>query len=193
MQQVMQKHLFRVGVTSSIAMHIVGALIATYVLVYEPPPLNLAQFKPMIQAVPVLLERPKPKPPEAKPKSKPALKKAEEPPPPSEEPPPPPENVGISPSPSYLALVRGMLEANKRYPRRALEKGHQGVVVLWFVIDRYGQVINFRIEKSSGSSILDGEVVRLIKKVNQFPMMPDDVARDFLEITMPVRFVLVDK
>lgn len=190
MRRIVNIHPFGVGVTSSLAMHIAVALIATYVLVYEPPPLDLSQFKPVV-AVPVLLDKPKPPEPKPKPQQKTAAKKAEEPTPPPEEP-PPVENVEVAPSPSYMALVRGMLEASKRYPRRALERGDQGVVVLWFVINRYGQVINYRIEQSSGSTILDGEVVRLIKKVNKFPMMPDEVARDSLEITIPIRFVLID-
>lgn len=194
MQRLVYKHPFRIGVTSSLAMHVAVALIATCILVYEPPPVDLSQFKP-VMAVPVLLEKPKPKPPEPKPKPEPtpSPKKAEESPPQPEELPPPPENVEYAPTPSYMALVRGLLEANKRYPRRAIERGHQGVVVLWFVIDRYGKVINYRIEQSSGSTILDGEVVRLIKKVSKFPMMPDDMARDSLEITMPIRFVLIDE
>lgn len=193
MQHIVHKHPFRVGVVSSLAMHIVAALIATYILVYEPPPLDLSQFKPMM-AVPVLLDKPKPKPPEIKsePRLKPkdSPKKAAEPPLPEELPPPP--DVEYSPTPSYMALVKGVLEANKRYPKRALDRGDQGVVVLWFVLDRYGQVINYRIEQSSGSTILDGEVVRLIKKIGKFPMMPDAMARGALEITIPIRFVLVD-
>ncbi|HEX5056608.1 MAG TPA: energy transducer TonB [Gammaproteobacteria bacterium] len=192
MHSVVHKYPFRVGVTSSLAMHIAGALIATYILVYEPPPLDLSQFKP-VTAVPVLLDKPKPRQikPELRPKPQDSLKKAAETLPP-EEPPPPLESIEYAPSPSYMALVKGMLEANKRYPRRALERGDQGVVVLWFVLDRYGQVMNYRIEQSSGSPILDGEVVRLIKKVGKFPMMPDDLARDSIELTIPIRFVLID-
>lgn len=193
MMRIADRHPFRVGVTSSLALHIVAGLIATYVLVYEPPPVDLSKTRPML-AVPVILSTPRPKPPEPKPRPqpKPSAKKVEEPTPPPEEP-PPPENIEFSPSPSYLALVRGLLEAHKRYPRRAIERGHEGVVVLWFVIDRYGKVINYRIEQSSGSTILDGEVVRLIRKVSKFPMMPDDMVRDSQEITMPIRFVLIDR
>jgi TonB family protein len=193
MHAIAYKHPFRVGMTSSLALHIAGALIATYILVYEPLPVDLSKIKSTM-AVPIHLD--KPRPPETKPKpkpqEKPALKKTEEPPLPPEELQPVPENMEISPSPGYLALVKGILEANKRYPRRALEHGDQGVVVLWFVLDRYGQVINYRIERSSGSAILDGEVVRLIKKVQKFPMMPDATVKDSQEITMPIRFVLID-
>jgi protein TonB len=187
MHAIVSKHPFRVGVTSSIVMHIGLGLFMIYVLAYQPP-IVITAIPPMIQAVPVILQ-PKPKP-VIKPKPKPALEKAEESPP--EETPPPPPDVEISPSPSYLALVHGMLEVHKRYPRRAEERGDEGVVLLWFVIDRYGKVINYRIEQSSGSTILDGEVVRLIKRVNKFPMMPDDQAQDFVEITMPIRFILRD-
>jgi TonB family protein len=53
-------------------------------------------------------------------------------------------------------------------------------------------VIYYRIELSSGSTILDGEVVRLIRKVSKFPMMRDEAVKDSLEITMPIRFILLD-
>jgi TonB family protein len=196
MMRMADRHPFRVGMTSSLAMHIVAALIASYILVYEAPPIDLSTTRPAL-AVPVILDRPKPSQPEPKPRHKPAMKKAEErQPEPEPEPvaemPPSSEAMEFSPSPGYLALVRGLLEANKRYPRRAIERGHEGVVVLWFVIDRYGKVINYRIEQSSGSTILDGEVVRLIGKVSKFPMMPDSTVKDSQEITMPIRFVLVD-
>jgi protein TonB len=190
MHALANKYPFRVGVTSSIVMHLIIGLFMVYVLTYQPPPILITKFPPVIQAVPVIME-PKPRP-VPKPKDKPALEEVTQPQP-EEILPPPPENIEVAPTPQYLALVNGMLEANKRYPKRALERGEQGVVVLWFVIDRNGIVINYRIEQSSGSTILDGEVVRLIKRVNKFPMFSDDLDQDFVEITMPVRFVIVDK
>ncbi len=185
MHAIANKYPFHVGVTSSIAMHTAIGLFIVYVLTYQQP-IRITDIAPMIQAVPVIMEsKPRPVP---NLKDKPALEKAEDTLP--EETPPPPPEVEITPSPSFLALVHGMLEVHKRYPRRALERGDQGVVVLWFVIDRNGRVINHRIEQSSGSTILDGEVVRLIKRVNRFPMFPDDLTRDFVEITMPIRFII---
>jgi TonB family protein len=183
------KNPVRTGITSSAMLHVALALIMTYVLVYEPP-INLSQVSPAMLAVPVLLDQPKPKPvEEPPPPPKDSLKKSEEPPPP--EPEPPVTNIPVMPDASYLALVRGMLEAHKRYPKRAIERNHEGVVVLWFVLNRYGQVINYKIQQSSGSEILDNEVVRLINKIKQFPLMPDDVAQDSMEITMPIRFKLI--
>jgi protein TonB len=187
MHAIANKHPFRIGVTSSIVMHIVIGLFMVYALTYQPP-IELMKVKAAIPAVPVVMQ-PKPRPVPG-PKSEPALKEAEETPPPVET--LLPETADVMPSPSYLALVKAILEANKRYPRRAIERGHEGVVVLWFVIDRNGKVVNYRIEQSSGSTILDGEVVRLIKKVNKFPMVPDDQVRDSEEITMPIRFELRD-
>jgi protein TonB len=188
MHAIANKYPFRVGVASSIVMHLAIGLFIVYVLTYQPPPIRITEFPPMMQAVPVIMEpQPRPVP---KPKDKPALENAEEPLP--EEMPPLPQDVEIAPSPGYLALVNGILEAHTRYPKRARERGDEGVVVLWFVIDRNGQVINYRIEQSSGSTILDGEVVRLIKRVGNFPMLPHDLSRDFVEITMPIRFELRD-
>jgi protein TonB len=181
---------FRIGVTSSVIMHIMLALIMTYVLVYEPPPLDLSMVEPAMMPVPVLLDKPKPKRAEEPPPPKESPKKSEEPPP--AEPQEVVDDMPIVPDASYLALVRGVMEAHKRYPRRAIERNHEGVVVLWFVLNRYGQVIDYKITQSSGSMLLDNEVVRLITKIKQFPLMPDEVTRDALEITIPIRFKLID-
>ena len=94
-------------------------------------------------------------------------------------------------APSYLSLVRGILERAKRYPRAAYLNGETGDVLLWFIINKQGTVLGFRVEKPSRVSSLDQETVALIKRVRGFPPVPPEMGnQDRWEFTIPIRFTL---
>jgi protein TonB len=46
-----------------------------------------------------------------------------------------------------------------------MEKGISGVSIVAFTIDQTGRASNIRILKSSGNPILDGEAMRVIRKM----------------------------
>jgi len=54
------------------------------------------------------------------------------------------------------------LKKNIKYPPAALQKGQQGTVAVQFGVNWDGKVEVFSILKSSGSKLLDNEVVRVI-------------------------------
>lgn len=94
-------------------------------------------------------------------------------------------------NPSYLALVRGILEKAKRYPREAYLNGETGDVLLWFIINKTGTVLGFRIEKPTNIRSLDQETVALIKRVKGFPPVPPEMGnQDRWEFTIPIRYTL---
>ncbi len=97
---------------------------------------------------------------------------------------------GSAPNPSYLMEIRALLEAHKTYPAMAQRRGMEGDVHLWFVINRQGRVLDYRISKGSGYEMLDAEVERLIQAISQFPPVPADVGADQLELIVPVSFRL---
>ncbi len=101
------------------------------------------------------------------------------------------EQAQPSVTPSYLGLVRGILEKAKRYPREAYLNGETGDVLLWFIINKQGTVLGFRIEKGSRVSSLDKETVALIKRVKGFPPVPPEMGnQDRWEFTIPIRYTL---
>jgi protein TonB len=71
---------------------------------------------------------------------------------------------------AYNALVFGHLQRFKRYPR-ALH-GAQGTVVVQFVLDRAGRVIDSVVTKSSGNRALDQEALDVLKRASPFPPFP---------------------
>ena len=71
---------------------------------------------------------------------------------------------------AYNALVFGHLQRFKRYPRAA--HGASGTVVVAFVLDRTGRVIDSTVTKSSGSRVLDEEALDTLRRASPFPAFP---------------------
>ena len=92
-------------------------------------------------------------------------------------------------SPDYISVVEGMLNEYKRYPRQAVLDGTEGEVTVYFVINSQGTVLLFQIDKSSGSDVLDHEVVRLIHSV-RFPPFPKGDKTERKEFTEVIEFKL---
>ena len=90
----------------------------------------------------------------------------------------------------YAALIRAWLERHKQYPRRARLRRLEGTALLYFVMDRKGRVLNYRIQQSAGSTILDREVKAMIERAKPLPEMPEDMHQARLELIVPVTFSL---
>lgn len=176
------------------------------VVMDEPPPLIESTVAETVVEPP-----PPPKVEERKPEPKPKPKPVKTPPKPVEQPPervettavetpaPAPaarqtaavSTVGrVGPPPSYLSLLHSALERNKDYPRAARQKRQQGRAMLRFAIDRGGNVLNYKLEKSTGYDTLDREVVAMIQRASPLPPMPAEMSGDRLEVVVPVPFTL---
>jgi len=71
---------------------------------------------------------------------------------------------------AYNALVFGHLQRFKRYPAAA--HGKSGTVVLRFVLNRAGDVIQSAVSKSSGNDVLDREGLAILQRAGRFPAFP---------------------
>ena len=199
------------GVAASTLLHVVTAAYLLF-WISRPAPVVDRPYD-LSKAIPVLMQQvrpepPKPEPPKPKPKDPPkpiptpetiettaaqqaVETAAEKPPMPTE----PQEPVEAEPPPAsapYSSFVRAVIEREKRYPREALMSGDQGVAIVYFVINRYGTVLAFRLEKRTGSSSLDAEVKRMMRRIQQFPAVPETeyAGKDRIEFTVPVEFRL---
>jgi protein TonB len=70
----------------------------------------------------------------------------------------------------YNALVFGHLQRFKRYPSAA--RGKSGTVVVRFVLNRAGDVIESAVTKSSGNDVLDREAIAILRRASPFPAFP---------------------
>jgi protein TonB len=90
----------------------------------------------------------------------------------------------------YFARLQAWLEKHKEYPRTARLRRQQGTALLMFVIDREGRVLDYRLQRSSGHSLLDREVQAMIERSQPLPRIPDEMHQTRLELVVPVQFFL---
>jgi periplasmic protein TonB len=148
----------------------------------EQPDEKVEQPPPPQQQAEITLPRVEPKEIE---KPKPVV----QPPAPETRAPPKTEHVGQFTEASanaYNALVFGHLQRFKRYPPAA--RGAFGKVLLWFELNRAGEVIGSRIEKSSGNAVLDEEALNLLRRASPFPKFPTAKPGNQDSYTAPVNF-----
>lgn len=171
--------------------------------VAEPEPEPKPQAKPKPDPVPVPEPRPQPKP---EPIPEPLPSPVPEPEPATAKPPPPKQTVHAEQTapktqsgatgglrdtpPDYRAILSAWLERHKDYPRRARRLGQEGTVVLHFVMDRSGRVLEWDVRSSSGHRLLDSAVEEMIQRANPLPAMPESMTVSRLELTVPVNFAL---
>jgi protein TonB len=93
---------------------------------------------------------------------------------------------------TYIDELKSWLAAHKQYPRAARRMRIEGDAVLWFKLDRGGHVVAHRLEKSSGSDILDREVEAMLARAEPMPAPPEKLAGSALEYSFPIRFRIDD-
>jgi TonB family protein len=76
---------------------------------------------------------------------------------------------------------------NLRYPPEAMKKGETGLVIVQFIVDRNGKILEPTIVKSVGKEI-DKEALRLVKSLPDFePAKQNGIPVEF-RYTLPIRY-----
>jgi protein TonB len=91
---------------------------------------------------------------------------------------------------AYNALVFGHLQRFKRYPRAL--RGAHGTVVVQFVLDRTGRVIDSFVKKSSGNRELDLQGLDALHRASPFPPFPTAKPQNEDAFVAPMEFSLSD-
>src|SRR4051812_9452991 len=86
---------------------------------------------------------------------------------------------------------RGPLSSISNIPKEANSRREQGVVQVFFVLDRQGRVLESRVVRSSGANALDEEALALLKRAEPYPPPPEVLSGDHVDLTVPIRFNLV--
>ncbi|MDD2915577.1 MAG: TonB family protein [Gallionella sp.] len=73
----------------------------------------------------------------------------------------------------YIGKVRAYLQTIKRYPtgREASLQRPSGIVVVWFMVRRNGEILDAGIETSSGSMLLDNAALATVRR-GVYPVFP---------------------
>lgn len=91
---------------------------------------------------------------------------------------------------AWQSRLLGHLEGFRRYPTRALRQRHEGVTYLRFSVDRHGRVGAVRLERGSGSDLLDAEALEVMRRAQPVPAPPPEIEGDPVEVVVPVQFRL---
>ena len=91
---------------------------------------------------------------------------------------------------TYFNLLARTLAEQKRYPSISRRRGEQGVVQLFFVVNRDGKIKASRIDASSGYQRLDQAVVEMLEKAQPLPAFPAEMSQQQLEVKVPIAFEL---
>lgn len=216
----MKRGLPILALLASLCLHVgvVSALIlypATQVEIKIPPVVQLVKLAPLPEPEPVVEPQPvkPPPPPPPEPKPKPAAKAKPKPVPKPEpvKPEPAPEPVvetakarepvkpapalKPAPKPVYKPVnVQAAYLSNPKpdYPRIALRRGWEGVVVLQIDLDQEGQPQRVEIADSSGHRVLDKAAQAAVRRWRFNPATRDGKAVAARGVRVPIQFRLED-
>lgn len=93
-------------------------------------------------------------------------------------------------SPEYYHKITAWLEKHKYYPRQAIQRRQQGVVKVYFRIDREGNLLSREIIASSGYPLLDEAADALLLRASPMPGIPHQSTAQVLEFTVPIMYAL---
>ena len=90
---------------------------------------------------------------------------------------------------NYQAMISAWLEAHKRYPESARERGEEGGVKLRFRVDRFGRVLGYALLESTGYTDLDAGIDQMMRGA-QLPPFPAGMTQSQIEVSVKLRFKL---
>lgn len=93
---------------------------------------------------------------------------------------------------TYLGHLMAWLNKYKKYPVEAKKQRLQGTVKLQFTLDRQGQILDYKINESSGNTVLDNAALEMLRAAAPLPAMPDDFypERQQMPLVIPVEYSL---
>jgi len=94
------------------------------------------------------------------------------------------------PGDDYLQRLYRHLLRYKRYPPEAISAKEQGAAVIGFRIARDGTISGARIEKSSGSPVLDQATLTMVARASPAPALPDSFIGQEARVRFPIDYKL---
>ena len=76
----------------------------------------------------------------------------------------------------FIAEVTKLLEQNRIYPQRAIDREEEGKVIVGLTLDREGAVTSANIEEPSPFQRLNEAALATVGSVRRFPRVPEAVA-----------------
>ena len=92
----------------------------------------------------------------------------------------------------YGKAAQRLLNSHKRYPKSAEYRREEGIVLVSFVVNLRGEVLEAKVERSSGKPLLDREALAAIRRAQPLPVFPEELANvnETITIRVPIQFQL---
>lgn len=90
---------------------------------------------------------------------------------------------------AYLARLRARIEAVRRYPDRARRMGHEGKVVVRFMVRAGGQVEGVSVAEAHSSPILNQAAMETVRSLGLLPPLPPELGEQ-MEVALPLVYRL---
>jgi protein TonB len=90
----------------------------------------------------------------------------------------------------YMAGLYKILSQHKRYPRMAKRRHHEGVAHVHFRLLKNGKIESVSLVKACGHKSLDEAAIKLIKSIEAYKPIPDEVSRVAMNIKIPITYSL---
>lgn len=93
---------------------------------------------------------------------------------------------------NYLLNLRKSIDKNKKYPATSKRLNEEGTSIVSFNVLKSGLFQNIKLTKSSGKRRLDKAAINAVSKTYKFKPFTKEIEEDFLDITIPMRFRLIN-
>lgn len=90
---------------------------------------------------------------------------------------------------NYLNLISSIIERNTVFPRQAIRLKKNGEVLIRFEISKQGTTSNIQLIEKSDFDPFNVEAISVIKKIGDFPAIPEEIALDSLQVEQKIKFI----
>jgi len=89
---------------------------------------------------------------------------------------------------AYTQELIDTVKKNQKYPKKAIQKGHEGNLLISLTINAIGEIVNLTLIQRSGSRYLDIGVLRQVREIEPFPPIPNSLNIESFEVEIPMSF-----
>lgn len=90
----------------------------------------------------------------------------------------------------YYMEIRSKVANQQVYPRIARMQGLSGRVLVIFELAKNGNIVEAKVQSSSGYEILDRSAVEAVKSAQPFPVFPEFFNRESVRVEIPLVYDL---
>ncbi len=96
----------------------------------------------------------------------------------------------LTPEEKYASLIQKRIIERIAYPASAKKAGFQGTVKLNLHLSFRGELLDAKVDQTSGYRMLDDNALRAAKEISSYPPLPPSIQKDELWVIVPVSYQL---